>query len=163
MRQVAWARQHMTWKAEWKQTLFSDEKKFNLHGRDSGAYYWHDLRKEEKIFSNRQQGGQSLMVWAGFGYRGQTNIAFPEGWMNATDYQELLDIHLLPFWRSDWMSILDIPARQCFHSRWKLNLGMDFVEWGTYNGMARIFAGSESQGEPLGYFVSHCVCWHKTV
>ena len=37
------------------------------------------------------------MVWAGFGYRGKTNIAFPEGRMNATDYQDLLDIHLLPF------------------------------------------------------------------
>ena len=47
MRQVAWARQHMTWKAEWKQTLFSDEKKFNLHGPESAAYYWHDLQKEE--------------------------------------------------------------------------------------------------------------------
>ena len=37
------------------------------------------------------------MVWAGFGFRGQTNIAFPEGLMNATDYQDLLDIHLSPF------------------------------------------------------------------
>ena len=37
------------------------------------------------------------MVWAGFGYRGQMNIAFPEGRMNATDCQDLLDIHLLPF------------------------------------------------------------------
>ena len=40
---------------------------------------------------------QSLMVWAGFGYRGRMNIAFPEGRMNATDYQDLLGIHLLPF------------------------------------------------------------------
>ena len=37
------------------------------------------------------------MLWAGFGYRCQTNIAFPEGRMNATDYQNLIDIHLLPF------------------------------------------------------------------
>ena len=96
-RRVAWARQHVTWKAKWKQVLFSNEKKFNLDGSDGAAYYWHDLRKEEKIFSKRQQGGQSLMVWAGFGYRGQTNIACPKGRMNATAYQDLLDIHLLPF------------------------------------------------------------------
>ena len=87
----------MTWEAEWKQVLFSDEKKFNLDGLDGAAYYWHDLRKEEKIFSKRQQGGQSLMDWDGFDYRGQANITFPEGRMNATDYEDLLDIHLLPF------------------------------------------------------------------
>ena len=52
-RRVAWARQHMAWKAEWKQVLFSDEKKFDLDRQDGVAYYWHDLRKEEKIFSKR--------------------------------------------------------------------------------------------------------------
>ena len=87
----------MTWKVEWKKVLFSDERKFNLDGPNGAAYYWHDLRKEEKIFSKHQQGGQSLMVWAGFGYRGQMNITFAEGQMNATDYQDPLDIHFLPF------------------------------------------------------------------
>ena len=38
-RRVAWARQHMTWKAEWKQLLFSDGQKFNLDGPDVAAYY----------------------------------------------------------------------------------------------------------------------------
>jgi hypothetical protein len=38
-------------------------KKFNLDGPDGVACYWHDLRKEQ-IFSKRQQGGGSLMVWA---------------------------------------------------------------------------------------------------
>ena len=75
---------------EWKQVLFSDEKKWNLDGPDCAAYYWHDLRKEERIFSKRQERGQSLLIWAGFGYPGQTIIPFPEGRMNATDYQDLL-------------------------------------------------------------------------
>ena len=76
-RRVAWARQHMTWKAEWKQLglLFSDEKKLNVDGPDSAAYYWHDLRKEERIFSKLQQGGQSLMVWTGFDYLSMQLIA----------------------------------------------------------------------------------------
>ena len=81
----------------WKQVFVSDEKKFNLDGPDDAAYYWHNLRKVKKTFSKRQQGGQSLMVRVRFGYPGQKNIAFPEGWMNATDYQDLLDIHLLSF------------------------------------------------------------------
>ena len=67
-------------------------------GPDGAVYYWDFFfRKEEKIFSKRQQGGQSLLVWAGFGYRGQTNIAFPEGRMNATDYQDLLNIEVFLF------------------------------------------------------------------
>ena len=37
-RWVAWARQQMTWKAEWKQVLSNDEKKFNLDGPDGAAY-----------------------------------------------------------------------------------------------------------------------------
>ena len=94
---LAWAKQYMTWKAEWKQVLFSDEKKFNLDGPDGTAYYWHNLQKEEKIFSECQQGGKSVIVWAAFGYQGQTNLAFPSGRMDETDYQDLLEIHLLPF------------------------------------------------------------------
>ena len=51
------------------------------------------------------------MVWTGFGCRGQTNIAFPEGRMNTTDYQDLLDIHLLAFREAIGGKFLDIPAR----------------------------------------------------
>ena len=76
--------------------MFSDEKKLNLDGPDGVAYYWHDLQKEQ-IFSKCQQGGGSLMVWAGFGNGGKTNLAFPTGRMKAHDYLYLLDTHLLPF------------------------------------------------------------------
>ena len=72
-------------------------KKIKLDRPDGAAYYWHDLRKEEQIFSKRQQGGGSLMVWAGFVNGGKTNLAFPTGRMKANDYQDLLDTHLLPF------------------------------------------------------------------
>lgn len=53
---LEYARSHMTWDKEWRKVVFSDEKKFNLDGPDGYAYYWHDLRKEPKIFSKRQQG-----------------------------------------------------------------------------------------------------------
>ncbi len=48
---------------DWTNVVYSDEKKFNLDGPDGYAYYWHDIRKEEKIFSARVQGGGS--VWCG--------------------------------------------------------------------------------------------------
>jgi hypothetical protein len=32
------------------------------------SFNWHDLRKEEEIFSMRVQGGGALMIWASFSW-----------------------------------------------------------------------------------------------
>ncbi|GBN12430.1 hypothetical protein AVEN_101831-1 [Araneus ventricosus] len=61
-RRVDWAKYHQTRKDQWHCVIFSDEKKFNLDGPGDLAFYWHGIRKEEEIFSKRQQGGGSLMV-----------------------------------------------------------------------------------------------------
>uniref|UniRef100_T1J9X4 Transposase IS30-like HTH domain-containing protein n=1 Tax=Strigamia maritima TaxID=126957 RepID=T1J9X4_STRMM len=62
-KRLKWAREHMSWKQEWHKVIFSDEKKFNLDGPDGWAYYWHDLRQDDQVFSKRQQGGGSLMIY----------------------------------------------------------------------------------------------------
>jgi len=74
----------MTWSDKWLEVIFSDEKKFNLDGPDGCRYYWHDLRKEKEIFSKRQMGGYSVMVWAAFGYNSTSDIAFIENRLNAS-------------------------------------------------------------------------------
>ncbi|MGR0317618.1 hypothetical protein, partial [Klebsiella pneumoniae] len=66
----------MSWTEEWKKVIFSDEKKFNLDGPDGYSYYFHDLRKEEKILSRRQMGGGKVMVWASIGYKKKENLIF---------------------------------------------------------------------------------------
>uniref|UniRef100_T1IJT4 Transposase Tc1-like domain-containing protein n=1 Tax=Strigamia maritima TaxID=126957 RepID=T1IJT4_STRMM len=80
---LAWAQNYMSWKDEWIEVLFSDEKKFNLDGPDGWTHYWHDLRKESGVFSKRQMGGGSVMVWGTFGFNGITDLAFITTRMNS--------------------------------------------------------------------------------
>ena len=44
------------------------KKKFNLDGLDGFKFYWHDLRKEKRQFSQRGFGGGNVMVWAAIRY-----------------------------------------------------------------------------------------------
>ena len=59
--------------------MWSDEKKFNLDGRDGLVYKWHDLRKEKQWFSKRHSGGQSVIVWACFAGQLKSELAFLVG------------------------------------------------------------------------------------
>lgn len=88
------ADKHVHWKNEWRKIIFSDEKKFNLDGPDGFGYYWHDLRTEEKIFSKRQSGGGSVMIWAAIGYQKKSDITFIDTRMKAVDYQRMIALHL---------------------------------------------------------------------
>ena len=67
---LEFACQHMGF--NWNQVMVSDEKKINCDGPDGFAFYSHDLRKEEKVFSKRTRGGASVMVWAAFEINGKT-------------------------------------------------------------------------------------------
>ena len=62
------------------------------------TYYFHDMRKEKRIASRRQQGGCGVMVWAGFCSRGKTPICFMKGKQDSKCYQNLLSDNLLPLW-----------------------------------------------------------------
>ncbi|CAK9832681.1 Transposable element Tc3 transposase [Anthophora retusa] len=83
---------------DWENVVFSDEKKFNLDGPDGFNSYWHDIRKDVKYFSKRNFGGGSVMIWACFSARGKNSIAFISHKMNSTNYTNMLDNYLIPFW-----------------------------------------------------------------
>ena len=91
------ARQKVTWSELWSQTVFSDEKKFNLDGLDGFQYYWSDLRKDEQIFSRRQNGGGSVMVWSAFCERGKSDLALLNGRQTAQNLIQTLENELVPF------------------------------------------------------------------
>ena len=57
----------MEWAKEWRNVVFSDEKKFNLDGQD-GFHYWYDLR-EKQVKMSRNYGGSNVIVWIAFGYQ----------------------------------------------------------------------------------------------
>jgi len=88
---------HVTWSEEWKNVVFSDEKKFNLDGPDGFHYYWHDLTKEPITYSKRVQGGGGVMIWIGFCHAGKTSIHFIDNTMNSPGYVHLLNNALIPF------------------------------------------------------------------
>ncbi|CDF40637.1 unnamed protein product [Chondrus crispus] len=81
----------------WNKVIFSDEKKFNLDGPDVNACYWHDLRKDERFFSKRQNGGASVMVWGGISPYGVSPMVFLNGNQDSRKYCATLDQALLPF------------------------------------------------------------------
>ncbi|GBO37500.1 Transposable element Tc3 transposase [Araneus ventricosus] len=87
----------MSYGDKWMTVLFSDEKKWNLDGREGNIKYWHDLRKEPRCFSSRQSGGGSVMVWVAFCFKGQVGLAFLDGRQNSPKYIETLENHLMPF------------------------------------------------------------------
>lgn len=71
---LLFAKNHMHWKDEWPNVIFSDEKKWNPDGPDCYSYYWHDLKEKEVTRSKRNFGGGSLMVWAAFSRHGKLPI-----------------------------------------------------------------------------------------
>ena len=75
---------------KWRNVIFTDEKRFNLDGPDGLNYYYHDLRKEQKILSRRQIGGGG-MIWSGIGYYGKMDINFISRKLNSTKYLEMID------------------------------------------------------------------------
>ncbi|CAK9827587.1 Transposable element Tc3 transposase [Anthophora retusa] len=87
---LEFARKHMNWVTQWQKVVFSDEKKFNLDGPDGYSYYYHDLRKEERIFSQRQHGGGSVMIWGAISSKGVVDLRILKGRQNSKKYLEIL-------------------------------------------------------------------------
>lgn len=95
---LEWCMENIKFKQEeWRGVIFSDEKKFNLDGPDGWAYYWHDLRTEPRIFTKRQMGGDSVMLWSCFSYHGKGPIVYLNGRVDAKAYQKVLESELLPW------------------------------------------------------------------
>ena len=56
LQRLDFSKLHLTWNRNWDDVIFSDEKKFNLDVPDGFQYYWHDLRKDKKVFLKKSSG-----------------------------------------------------------------------------------------------------------
>lgn len=97
MKRLEFAEKYVDFGLNWRNVIFSDEKKFNLDGPDGWQGYWHCLRHEEQIFSRRQNGGGSIMIWGAFSYEGKSKIVPLQGKQNAGKYIETLRHNMLEF------------------------------------------------------------------
>jgi transposase len=96
-KRLAWATNMVDFgERNWRTVIFSDEKKWNLDGPDGHSYYWYCLGREEKTIFSRQNGGGSVMIWAGMWSDGTTQISFVEGNQKSTDYIYTWSEYLLP-------------------------------------------------------------------
>jgi hypothetical protein len=94
---LIWAKTYFQYGSKWFNVIFSDEKKFNLDGPDGWVGYWYDLRKEPEIFSRRQNGGGSVMVWAAFSWEGTSKLVILRGNQASQDYIRMLQLNMLEF------------------------------------------------------------------
>lgn len=94
---LAFAEKYKFWTHEFRNVVFSDEKKFNLDGPDGCHKYWQDKRLPRQTRHKRNFGGGSLMVWAAFGYAGKSRICFIPTRTNAEMYIQLLDQELIDY------------------------------------------------------------------
>jgi len=97
-RRIKWAIDKVGWNTEWEKIIYSDEKKFNMDGPDGFYYYWHDLRKTQRVLSKRHTSGGGVMVWAAFCNYGRVSLTFCSSKMNQYEYMDLLEKHLLDYW-----------------------------------------------------------------
>lgn len=71
------ARMYIFYGDKWQTVLFSNEKIWNMDGRNGRNCYRQDLRKQP-------QGGKSLIAWGPIGFNTQISMAFHHGKQNFT-------------------------------------------------------------------------------
>lgn len=119
----------------WHRLIFSVQKKFNLYGADGWDYYWHDLGTEPNIFTTRQMGGYSVMIWYCFSNHGKGPILYLNARVDAKEYQKVVESEPMP-WEANtygqtWefkQDIAPLPMESMIR-KLLFDYGIDVLEW----------------------------------
>lgn len=116
---------------EWHEVVLSDEKNLTMDEPDGNKLYWHDLQTVERVFSTRQIGGGSVMVWAYFSHNGRSPIDFMEGLQNSECYVDITQQVMIPM------------AHTCHDTDWiqeqenaPIHVSKNSLDWFSKNGVA---------------------------
>lgn len=91
------AEKYRFWENEWKNVVFSDEKKFKLDGPDSYSASYQDKRRPTSLMTRRNFGGGTVMIWAAFSFTGKTPLCIISTRMDSNKYIQLMEEVLIPF------------------------------------------------------------------
>jgi len=115
-RRLDFALAHQNWTVEgWKRVIWSDETKINRIGSDGKVYVWKKKGgplTDREINGTLKFGGGSLMVWGCMGWNGVGMLAEVEGRMDAEQYVDILNHHLLPSMAESGIDEEDIIFQQ---------------------------------------------------
>lgn len=81
---------------EWKQVIFSDERKFNLDGPNGCAFCWYDSERGTHFVRTSERGWFHHGLGA-FSDHGVSELVVASGKQTANMYCKTLEDHLLPF------------------------------------------------------------------
>ena len=77
--------------------LSSSMERSYLDGPDGSQCYWHDLRIEEQLISNRPFGGGFVMIWGAFSASSKAKLVLMESRQNFARYISVLEESVVPF------------------------------------------------------------------
>lgn len=70
---------------------------FYLFGPDGIAFYWQDVRNEERVLSRRKNGVGVVMVWGALTENCVSDLSILGGNQDSKRYVDILSNYLLPF------------------------------------------------------------------
>ncbi len=113
---MAFALKHQNWTVEdWKKVIWSDKTKINRIGSDGKEWVWKQVGEgliEREVQGTVKHGGGNIMVWGCMGWNGVGQLAEVEGRMDANQYVDILQNHLLPSMEESGFSAKDLIFQQ---------------------------------------------------
>jgi DDE superfamily endonuclease/Transposase len=131
-KRLAFAQKYREWTVEdWKRVIWSDETKINRIGSDGKQWIWKQKGQglvEREVQGTVKFGGGNIMVWGCMGWNGVGQLAEVVGRMDAKQYVDILNDHLLPSMEDSGIPLEDIIFQQDGDSKHRSGKTMEWMD-----------------------------------